>query len=345
MEFHNDLDREGAIETIIDLSILEDVECQEYSAFSLAHLSSNRDFQVQLVDRGAVRPLVAMMSADAEPKHYAGLALLKLADNFENHLKIAEEGGIQALLRLGRTRTTDDQLQYKASLTLGQLATNAIKMLPNNTISATLAATTKINNNNKNKSNSSRLSTSNINNNSNNSTSISLDDDGVENGDKKSIIGHGSRVMNRLRSQIATANTTANLNNTVNNTANNIVNVQKNNNNNNSNKHVAKDLTIEFLNKSLADTQKEAFLLNNNNNNNKKMLKNDAGKTTTPLFDGENFDDTNNNNNNNDSFRIEKTSVLKMIGNNDETFVDDADSKNNFKNNKLTIAYDKTSEL
>lgn len=79
---------------------------------------------------GVVRPLVAMMSSDAEPKHYAGLALLKLADNFENHLKIAEEGGIQALLRLGRTRTTDEQMQYKAALTIGQLASNAVKLLP-----------------------------------------------------------------------------------------------------------------------------------------------------------------------------------------------------------------------
>ena len=71
-----------------------------------------------------------MMASDTEPKHYAGLALLKLADNFENHLKIAEEGGIQALLRLGRVRSTDEQLQYKAALTVGQLASNAVKLLP-----------------------------------------------------------------------------------------------------------------------------------------------------------------------------------------------------------------------
>ena len=70
------------------------------------------------------------MAGNAEPRHYAGLALLKLADNFENHLRIAEEGGIQALLRLGRTRTTDEQLQYKAALTVGQLASNAVKLLP-----------------------------------------------------------------------------------------------------------------------------------------------------------------------------------------------------------------------
>jgi len=111
---------------------LQDIECQEYAAFSLAHLSSNRDYQVILVNIGAVKPLVAMLSSDAEPRHYAGLALLKLADNFENHLKIAEDGGIQALLRLGRVRTTDEQLQYKAALTVGQLATNAVKFMPSN---------------------------------------------------------------------------------------------------------------------------------------------------------------------------------------------------------------------
>jgi hypothetical protein len=130
IEFHNDLEREGALPVIITLATLEDIETQEYAAFALAHLASNRDLQVKLVNLGVVRPLVSMLSSDAEPKHYAGLALLKLADNFENHLRIAEEGGIQALLRLGRTRTTDDQLQYKAALTLGQLATNAMKLLP-----------------------------------------------------------------------------------------------------------------------------------------------------------------------------------------------------------------------
>ena len=83
-----------------------------------------------LVQLGAVKPLVSMLASEAEPRHYAGLALLKLADNFENHLKIAEQGGIQALLRLGRVRSTDEQLQYKAALTIGQLATNAVKLIP-----------------------------------------------------------------------------------------------------------------------------------------------------------------------------------------------------------------------
>ena len=51
--------------------------------------------QTRIVEAGALKPLVAMMSVHAEPRHYAGLALLKLADNFENHIAIAEEGGIQ----------------------------------------------------------------------------------------------------------------------------------------------------------------------------------------------------------------------------------------------------------
>ena len=86
--------------------------------------------QVRLVEAGALRPLVSMMSVHAEPRHYAGLALLKLADNFENHVRIAEEGGIQALLRLGRSRATDEELQYKAALTVGHLASNAVRLLP-----------------------------------------------------------------------------------------------------------------------------------------------------------------------------------------------------------------------
>jgi hypothetical protein len=130
VEFHGDIESAGGLPALISLALLEDIEAQEYAAFAIAHLATNRALQVPLVQQGVVRPLVTMLSSDAEPKHYAGLALLKLADNFENHLRIAEEGGIQALLRLGRSRTSDEQLQYKSALTLGQLATNAVKLLP-----------------------------------------------------------------------------------------------------------------------------------------------------------------------------------------------------------------------
>jgi|TARA_B110000208_G_scaffold55832_1_gene73292 hypothetical protein len=84
---------------------------------------------MRLVEAGALRPLVAMMSVHAQPRHYAGLALLKLADNFESHQQIAQEGGIQALLRLARARSTDEELQYKSALTVGHLASNAVKLL------------------------------------------------------------------------------------------------------------------------------------------------------------------------------------------------------------------------
>ena len=87
-------------------------------------------FQLRIAKAGGLKPLVAMMSVHAEPRHYAGLALLKLADNFENHIAIAEEGGIQALLRLARARSTDEELQYKAALTVGHLASNAVRLLP-----------------------------------------------------------------------------------------------------------------------------------------------------------------------------------------------------------------------
>ena len=96
VECHAKLAKDGALAKIIQIASLEDVECQEVSAFALAHLASDRDLQVPLVTLGALKPLVAMMSIQAEPRHYAGFALLKLADNFENHVAIAQEGGIQA---------------------------------------------------------------------------------------------------------------------------------------------------------------------------------------------------------------------------------------------------------
>lgn len=166
IEFHGDLAEQGALDAAIMLASLEDIECQEYASFSLAHLSSNKELQVRLVNLGAVKPLVSLIASDQEPKHYAGLALLKLADNFENHLRIAEDGGIQALLRLGRTRSTDDQLQYKAALTVGHLASNAVRILPTEASPAAGGM-------------------------------ITASATGGE-----PLIGHGSRVLGRLRGQV-----------------------------------------------------------------------------------------------------------------------------------------------
>lgn len=67
-----------------------DEECQEYAAFALAFLASNRDLQRPLVELGALTPLVKLMATQAEPRQYAALAVLKLADNFENHVAIAK---------------------------------------------------------------------------------------------------------------------------------------------------------------------------------------------------------------------------------------------------------------
>lgn len=173
-EFHGDLDKEHAIEAVIALAQMEDIECQEYAAFSLAHLASNKDFQVRLVNLGAVRPLVSMLASDAEPRHYAGLALLKLADNFENHLRIAEEGGIQALLRLGRTRSSDEQVQYKAAITVGQLASNAVKMFPNGQDKTKVGTT----------------------------SASGRGGDGVPDVPSSSAIGTSSKMLDRLRGQV-----------------------------------------------------------------------------------------------------------------------------------------------
>lgn len=201
MEFHANLVAEGGLEAIVYLAEMEDIECLEYASFSLAHLASNRDCQVKLVSIGAVRALVSMIASDQEPRHYAGLALLKLADNFENHLKIAEEGGIQALLRLGRSSTSDEQLQYKAALTVGQLASSAVKILPSAEISHATGGHTGRHN-----------------------AAIMSASMQTANGEEGATIGHGVRVMNKLRTQ---------------------VDMQK-----------ARQRTLEYLDKSLQATQK-----------------------------------------------------------------------------------------
>ena len=111
-DYHDTIRSGGALESIVELAALVDDECQDYGAFTLAFLANNKSFQVPLVKLGAVRPLVSMMANNSDAKHYASLALLKLADNFENHMKIGEEGGIEALLALGRSKVSNEQITY-----------------------------------------------------------------------------------------------------------------------------------------------------------------------------------------------------------------------------------------
>ena len=128
-EFHKELEHHGALEAIINIASTADCECQEYGCFALVHLSGNREYQLQLARMVAVRPCVSLMTTNAESKHYAALALLRLADNFENHLIIAEQGGIQALLRLGRSHVVNEEVHYRAAITVGNLASNAMKTM------------------------------------------------------------------------------------------------------------------------------------------------------------------------------------------------------------------------
>ena len=114
----------GGLESIVALASLVDEECQDYGAFTLAFLANNKSFQVPLVKMGAVRPLVSMMETSSQARHFAALALLKLADNFENHVQIASEGGINALLKLGRSKVSCDNMRYSASLTVSRMAKN-----------------------------------------------------------------------------------------------------------------------------------------------------------------------------------------------------------------------------
>eukprot|EP00924_Labyrinthula_sp_SR-Ha-C_P006206 snap_masked-scaffold_63-processed-gene-0.43-mRNA-1 protein AED:1.00 eAED:1.00 QI:0/-1/0/0/-1/1/1/0/4272 len=115
------------IETMVQLGESEDIETQEYASFGLAHLCSCLKLQSRLIDLGVIKILIRLVLNEKEPKYYASLALLKLANNYENHVAIAENGGIQALLKLTKMRLTDDQLNYKAALTVGHLASSLVE--------------------------------------------------------------------------------------------------------------------------------------------------------------------------------------------------------------------------
>lgn len=99
----------------------EDLQCQV--AGFLANLSEETENQISLVSNGCIPVLCTLARVENdEIQQDSARALANVTSN--------EEGGIQALLRLGRERTTDEELQYKAALTVGTLASNAVKMMP-----------------------------------------------------------------------------------------------------------------------------------------------------------------------------------------------------------------------
>ena len=141
MIYHDEL--MSALDETIALASLEDQECQEMSAFTLAHLSSNRDHQETIVQRGALKPLVSMVTTSAEASNYSALAILKLSENFAVHMQLASSGAIQALLAVARQKSTDEELQYRASLSVAQLASNAVSLLPTDMMSSGLPSPTR----------------------------------------------------------------------------------------------------------------------------------------------------------------------------------------------------------
>lgn len=117
------------IGTFVDLLGSPDSQCKSYGILISILLASNKDLQVALVKRGAVRHLTSIIELEAELYPYAGFALLKLADNFENHIAFSEQGGIRALLKLGAMGRIKDEDNHNISspLSLAKLAFNAIK--------------------------------------------------------------------------------------------------------------------------------------------------------------------------------------------------------------------------
>ena len=126
-EYHSSIKTANGLKSVVETAALVDEEAQDYGAFTLAFLSTNKSLQVPLTKLGAVRPLVSMMSRGSESKHYAAMALLRLAENYENHVTISEEGGINALLKLGKSKCADN-MKLNAAVSISKLANNAVEV-------------------------------------------------------------------------------------------------------------------------------------------------------------------------------------------------------------------------
>jgi hypothetical protein len=135
IEYHESMDKVSSIEGLVTLLGSEDIECQEYAAFAVAHMSSNTSLQTKIVASGVVPFLLKLMNSSdiggSEETHdYSTIALLKLSENIQNYEAITKLGGIQALVRLNRSRSADENIQFKAALTIGKLAASAVELLP-----------------------------------------------------------------------------------------------------------------------------------------------------------------------------------------------------------------------
>ena len=89
-------------------AILQDVMCGRYGAFALANIASNPEFRGDLVDEGAIPPLVALACAENRDAQRQALAALRgIAMSPENRPKIVKEGVLDPLVLMAQTEDVD----------------------------------------------------------------------------------------------------------------------------------------------------------------------------------------------------------------------------------------------
>lgn len=126
-ELHDRIVKKGGIRSLLELlRRSQDAEAQRFSALCIANCASAVFTRLQIVEDGALEPLVSFIKdddADMIVRQYSAMGLGNLAAEPDNHDEIVKLEGITALVTL--LKASDIESGRYAAFALSNLAANA----------------------------------------------------------------------------------------------------------------------------------------------------------------------------------------------------------------------------
>ena len=145
---------EDDIPGLFALLSVEDDECVHNAAYALGSMIESTEVRDALVRHGCIQAVTNIMpSASIEVKRACGYLFSILAEHVCYHQELFDSGTLEQIVnlaglvdmecqiygafslvflakKLGRSRVADNEVQYKAALTVGSLASKAVAKLP-----------------------------------------------------------------------------------------------------------------------------------------------------------------------------------------------------------------------
>ena len=100
---------------MITLLKAEDVHSGRYAAFALSNFASNSNHRFQIVEEGAIAPLVALACCDDQKCAAASVGRsARISVSVENRPKIVKEGVLDPLVLMARSDNIEIQREVAA---------------------------------------------------------------------------------------------------------------------------------------------------------------------------------------------------------------------------------------